>query len=85
VNDTVLQGVAKAVKTSLSVRGILKINTMLDDEKQEAERALFERAIESGVTGVLPMDLKGEYTPITVDPKLVDATTLQFLNDRVLN
>ncbi len=85
INDTVLQGIGKAIKTTLSVRGILKIATMLDDEKQQAERARFERAISSGTTGILPLDLKGDYTPITVDPKLIDKETMEFLENKVLN
>lgn len=84
INDTVLQGVGKAIKTSLTVRGILKIATMLDDEKQQAERDKFEAKIESGTTGILPMDLKGDYTPITVDPKVIDKDTMEFLDNKVL-
>lgn len=85
INDTVLQGLGKAIKTSLSIRGILKINTMLEDEKQKKERDRFEAAIASGATGILPMDLKGEYHPITVDPKLIDKDTLEFLQSKILN
>jgi HK97 family phage portal protein len=83
-NDTVIQGIGKAVKTSLAIRGILKISTMLDDEKQKAERARFERAMLSGDTGILPLDLKAEYTPVGSDPKLVDKDTLEFLENKVL-
>jgi HK97 family phage portal protein len=85
INDTVLQGVAKAVKASLNIRGIIKINTLLDDDKQAAERTAFEAAIAAGTTGILPMDLKGDFTPITLDPKIIDKETLQFLADKVLN
>jgi HK97 family phage portal protein len=85
INDTALQGIAKAIKTTLNIRGILKINTMLDDDKQKAERTKFEAAIASGDTGILPMDLKGDYTPLTIDPKLIDKDTMQFLQDKVLN
>jgi len=85
INNTVLQGLEKAIKTSLSVRGILKINTMLDDDKQQAERARFENSLAGGKTGILPLDLKGDYTPITVDPKLIDKDTLEFLQSKVLN
>ncbi|SDL20235.1 phage portal protein [Natronincola ferrireducens] len=84
INDTVLQGLEKAIKTSLSIRGILKINTMLDDEKQQAERQRFENAIASGKTGILPMDVKGEYIDLKVDPKLIDKETLEFLENKVL-
>lgn len=85
INDVVLQGIGKAVKTSLSVRGVLKINTLLDDEKQKAERARFETAIETGTTSILPLDLKGEFTPVNIDPKLIDKDTLEFLQSKVLN
>lgn len=84
INDTVLQGLEKAIKTSLSLRGIIKINTMLDDEKQQKERARFERAMSSGKSGILPMDLKGEYIDLKPDPKLIDKETLEFLESKVL-
>ena len=85
INDTVLQGLEKAIKTSLTVRGIIKINTMLDDEKQQAERKRFEEAIKSSQSGILPMDLKGEYIDLKPDPKLIDKDTLEFLQSKVLN
>lgn len=85
INDTVLQGLDKAIKTSFSVRGILKINTMLDDEKQQAERKRFETSIKNSDSGILPMDLKGEYVDLKVDPKIIDKDTMQFLQDKLLN
>ena len=85
INDTALQGIGKAVKTSLSVRGIIKIATMLDDEKQQAERARIEALMESGKSGILPLDLKSDYVPITVDPKLIDKDTMEFLQNKVLH
>lgn len=85
INDTVLQGLPKAIKTSLSIRGILKINTMLDSDKMEAERAKFEAAIAAGASSILPLDLKGEYTDIKIDPKVIDQDTMDFLQNKVLN
>lgn len=85
INDTVLQGLPKAIKTSLSIRGVMKINTMIDSEKMETERTRFEAAIASGDTSILPLDLKGEYIPISVDPKLIDKDTMDFLQNKVLN
>ena len=84
INDTVLQGLEKAIKTSLSIRGILKINTMLDDDKQKAERDKLEAAIASGDSAILPLDLKGDYTPLNVDPKLIDEPTMKFIQDKIL-
>lgn len=85
INDTVLQGIGKVVKSTLTVKGILKINTMLDDEGQQKERKRLENAIETGETGIVALDLKGDYTPINIDPKLIDKDTMKFLQDKVLN
>lgn len=83
-DDVVLQGIGKAIKSSLSVRGILKINTMLDDAKQQAERQRFETSMQNSESGILPIDLKGDYQHIKVEPKIIDKETMQFLQDRIL-
>lgn len=85
INDTVIEGLAKAIKTSLTIRGILKVNTMLDDEKQRAERKRFEDAVTSSLSGILPMDLKGEYIDLKPDPKIIDKDTIAFIQDKILN
>ncbi|GEM_PF-161303 len=85
INDIALQGIGKAIKSSLTLRGILKINTMMDDAGQKAERKRLDNAIESGTSGIVALDLKGDYIPLNVDPKLIDKDTMQFLQDKVLN
>lgn len=85
INDTALQGISKGIQASFNIRGILKLSTMMDTEAQQKERAAFEAKMKSGETGILPMDLKGDYTPLSIDPKLIDKDTMQFLQDKVLN
>lgn len=84
INDTVLQGIGKAIKTTLAVRGIYKMTTVMDDNKIKAERTRFEQAVGEGDTAILAMDYKGDYTPLSIDPKLVDNDTLAFLENKVL-
>jgi phage portal protein BeeE len=69
----------------LTIRGILKIPTLLDDDAQKAERSRFEKAIDDAKSGILPMDLKGDYIDLKPDPKLIDKETLDFLQSKVLN
>lgn len=83
-NDTILQGIEKGVKASFSVRGIIKINTMLDDEKQEEERAKFEVKMKNAQSGILPIDNKSDYIPIKIDPKFIDKDTMEFIDNRIL-
>jgi HK97 family phage portal protein len=83
INDTVIQGIEKGIKTSLSVRGIVKLATMLDDKAQKAERDRFEKLLESGKSGIMPMDLKGDFIPVKLDPKMIDKDTMEFLDSKV--
>lgn len=82
---SILEGLEKAIPTSLNIRGVLRINSLIDDEKQEAERQRFENAIRDGQASVLLTDLKSEYTPLEIDPKLVDKDTLEFIQNKILN
>lgn len=85
INNTVMQGLPKAVKSSLSVRGIIKINSMLANEKQEKEMKDFEKALKSSESGILPMDLKCDYIPINTNPQIIDKDTLEFIERKILN
>jgi HK97 family phage portal protein len=85
INDTVIEGIGKAIKASLSIRGIIKLSTMLDDEKQQKEREKFEENLKNNTSGIASLDLKGDYIPLNVDPKLIDKETLDFLQSKVLN
>lgn len=84
VNDVVVQGLDKGVKAGLTIKGILKINTMMDDDEQKKERERFELKMTDMKNGILPVDLKSEFTPITIDPKLIDKDTIEFIDKRVL-
>lgn len=83
INDAVLQGLEKGIKTSLSIRGILKIATMMDDAGQKKERERFEQLLSSGDSAILPVDLKGDFVPVNLDPKFVDKDTMAFLKSSV--
>lgn len=85
VNDVTIQGLEKGIKESLSIRGIVNINTMMDDKQQEAERKKFERHIRDSESGILALDLKGDYKPIQREPKLIDSATLDFIQQKIFN
>ncbi|WP_163583291.1 phage portal protein [Gracilibacillus saliphilus] len=84
INDNLLQGLEKTIKSSMTVRGILKMNTMMKEEGLDEERKKFEEKMKNNESGILPMDMKGEYHDIKIDPKLVDKDTLDFLDSKIL-
>lgn len=83
INDTILQGTAQSVKLSQGIRGVLKLNTTIEDKGKEAERQAFMNAVTNG-DGVVVQDFKGDFTPVTINPAAVDATTLTFIENKVL-
>lgn len=85
INDTLIQGLEKTIKSSFNIRGILKVHTMLDDEKQEAERRDFEKKINNSKSGILAADTKSEYIPLDFKPPSIDKELLEFIQYKILN
>lgn len=82
--DKLCQSIAKAVECSCKINGIVRYNTYMSDEKQEAERMAFEERLAQNESGILFSDLKTEYTHLPRDVKIVDAETLKFYYDTIL-
>lgn len=83
-NHTIMQGIEHGVKAPLAVRGIVKVNTMLDDEEQEKKREEFEAKMTNSKSGILAIDLKSDFIPIKIDPKFIDKDTMEFIENRIL-
>lgn len=81
---TLVQGVAKAMKSSFAINGIIKYNTMLDDGKMDEAIDRLEKHLANNESGFLPLDMKGEFIPLQNKIQLVDATTLKFIDERIL-
>lgn len=84
LNNTLLQGVAKALKSSFSINGVIKYNTLMDDGKMENNIKEIEKKLANNESGFLPLDIKGEYIPLQNKVQLVDATTLKFIDEKIL-
>ena len=84
LNDTLLKGIAKAMNASYAVNGVVKYNTMLDDGRMEANIRKLEQDLQNSKSGILPMDLKGEFVPFPRNIQLVDEATLKFVDEKIL-
>lgn len=84
LNQTLLQGIAKAMKASYAVNGVVKYNTMMDDGKTEAALKELEQKLNNSESGFLPLDLKAEFTPLEKKVALVDELTLKFIDEKIL-
>ena len=84
LNKNLLHGVAKAMKASYAVNGIVKYNTMLDDGKTTAALQELENKLRNSESGFLPLDIKSEFTPLQKSVALVDEATLKFVDEKIL-
>lgn len=84
-NHMLRQGLERAVKINSAVQAVLKMATMMDDDSQRAERARFEKLIASGDSGILPIDLKGDFIPVRAEARFIDKDTMGFLQQNILN
>ena len=84
LNHDLLQGVAKAMKASYAVNGIVKYNTMIDDGTVVANLQKLEEKLKNSESGFLPLDIKAEFTPLEHKIALVDENTLKFVDSKIL-
>ena len=84
INHQLLEGVAKAMKSSFAINGVVKINTMLDDGKTEMALKELEGKLKKSESGFLPLDLKSEFIPIKKEVQLVHPETLKFIDEKIL-
>lgn len=84
INETLLKGVGKAMKASYAVNGVVKYNTFIDSDKTEANLKELERKLQNSESGFLPLDLKGEFIPLSKNTQIVDADTLKFIDEKIL-
>jgi HK97 family phage portal protein len=89
INNNVLQGIDNAIKSSMQIRGIIKMNGMLSEADKKKQRDLFDAALNDTInnkgSSIIPVDLKADYIPIDIDPKLIDKDTLEFLQSKILD
>ena len=84
LNSTMLDGVGKALKSSFAINGVIKYNTMIDEKKAEESIQRLTEALNRNESGLMGLDLRGEFIPFKRDIKLVDPDTLKFLDEKIL-
>lgn len=84
LNRELLNGIAKAMKASYAVNGVVKYNTLLDEEKTENAIKALEKHLRNSESGILPLDIKGDFIPLERKTSIVDENTLKFVDEKIL-
>ncbi len=78
INHKLLQSIEKSVNSSMQIYGVMKYNTILDEDNMKSEIQRFEKMLSENKNGIIAADLKSEYIQIKPDPKLIDAETYVY-------
>lgn len=84
LNRTLLEGVAKAMKASYAVNGVVKYNTLIGSDQTDKALADLEKKLRNNESGFLPIDLKAEFIPLEHKVALIDKPTLEFIDSKIL-
>lgn len=89
INENVLQGIDNALKSSMQIKGLIKMSAMLSETDKKKQLDSFNEILKESIrnkgSSIIPVDLKGDYVPLTTDPKLIDKDTLEFLQSKILD
>ena len=84
LNKDMLTGVAKAMKASYAINGIIKYNTLIDDGTTVENLAKLEQKLKNSESGFLPLDLKADFTPLERKSQIVNTDALKFIDEKIL-
>lgn len=84
LNDTLLKGLAKSLNLQTTINGVVKIKTMANKDEQMQKIKEFEEKLQANQSGLLPIDVSAEYTPITKQVNLLDEKVLEFIDKKIL-
>ena len=84
LNDELLKGVARAMKASYAINGVVKYNTLIDDGKTALALKELEKKLKNSESGFLPLDIKADFTPLEHKSEIVSEKTLQFIDEKIL-
>lgn len=84
LNESLLDGIQKSIKSSYAVNGVVKYNTLIDEGKTQEELNKLTEKLNNNENGFMSLDLKGEFIPFKRDVKIIDDATLKFVDEKLL-
>ena len=85
LNDDLLDGVIKGVKSGYSVNGVIKLSSVASKDIQKERYKAFMDKIKNGESGFIVMDKTSDFQPIQQGTQAhVDPETLNFINRKII-
>lgn len=84
INDVLQQSISKNVQAGLAINGVIKYGSLLSEEEAKQAVKEFEEQLKNSESGILPLDLKGEYIPLNKNIQAVNEDVLKFIDSKIL-
>lgn len=83
-NDKLINSLPDVIASSMSLRGLIEVKSLLDQSKLDAKREEFEKSLMNAQKGFVPIDFGFEVKPFELNPKLIDKDTLEYIDKNIL-
>ena len=85
LSHTQSEGLSQSIKSSATIRGILKYNQVLSPEKMKEEKEAFTRdyLTMSNNGGIAAIDTKADYVPLTVSETNIDNGQIEAVKRKI--
>lgn len=83
-NDKLINSLPDVIASSMSLRGLIEVKSLLDQSKLDAKREEFEKLLMNAQKGFVPIDFGFEIKPFELNPKLIDKDTLEYIDKNIL-
>ena len=83
LNATV-EGLPKAIASSLQVKGVYNVKSLLERTRMEEQRKAFEEHILDSNMGMIVCDLGGEFTPVNMTQPVIGEGLVKFMKTAIV-
>ena len=78
-----IEGLPKAIASSLQVKGVYNARTVLDAARQTEQQKNFEQHILDSKMGMIVTDLAGDFTPVSTSQPTIAADLVKFMRSGI--
>ena len=81
--NSTIEGLPKAITSSLQVKGVYNVKSLLERARMDEQRDNFEKHILDSNMGMIVTDLGGEFTPVNMQSPTIPEGLTKFMKESV--
>lgn len=81
--NSTIEGLPKAITSSLQVKGVYNVKSLLERARMDEQRENFEKHILDSNMGMIVTDLGGEFTPVNMNSPVIPEGLTKFMKESI--